>query len=154
MTTKSGALLRPMTIADYPAVFALWESIEGFAIRSIDDSYDGVKRFLARNPGLSVVAELDGKLVGTILCGSDGRTGYFYHVCVERSYRNHGIGSDMVRFCTEALKADGVNKISLIAFKQNRLGNSFWQSTGWSPREDVNVYDLVLNDENKIKRNL
>ena len=58
-----------MTIDDYDRVAALWAGIKGFGIRSIDDSREGIERFLRRNPNTSVVAEMDGKLVGSILCG-------------------------------------------------------------------------------------
>lgn len=93
--------IRTMTIDDYDGVYALWMTIKGFAIRSIDDSKVGVERFLKRNPTTSVVAIEDGKVVGSILCGHDGRRGCLYHVCVHRDYRMRGIGKAMVVFCHE-----------------------------------------------------
>ena len=140
--------IRTMTIEDYSEVKALWMTIKGFAIRSIDDSYEGVERFLKRNPTTSVVAIEDGKVVGAILCGHDGRRGCLYHVCVHEDYRMHGIGKVMVVFCMEALKAEGINKVSLIAFTRNDIGNAFWRTIGWTKREDLNYYDFVLNDKN------
>ena len=71
--------IREMTIDDYEEVYHLWKQIKGFGIRSIDDSREGVERFLMRNPTTSVVAEKDGKIVGSILCGHDGRRGCLYH---------------------------------------------------------------------------
>ena len=56
-----------MTIDDYDRVAALWAGIKGFGIRSIDDSREGIERFLRRNPNTSVVAEMDGKIVGSII---------------------------------------------------------------------------------------
>ncbi len=141
-------IIRSMTIEDYPKVQALWRSIRGFGIRSIDDSEEGVRRFLARNPGISVVAEQDGKIVGAILCGHDGRRGCLYHVCVREDYRMQGIGKAMVVFCMEALKKEQINKVSLIAFTRNDVGNAFWKQIGWTKREDLNYYDFVLNEEN------
>ena len=88
--------IRAMTIDDYEEVYALWMSIKGFAMRSLDDSRDGVARFLKRNPDASVVAVADGKVVGSILCGYDGRRGCLYHVCVREDYRRQGIGKAMV----------------------------------------------------------
>ena len=88
--------IRTMTIEDYDGVYELWMTIKGFGIRSIDDSRIGVDRFLKRNPTTSVVAEEDGKVVGSILCGHDGRRGCLYHVCVHEKYRRHGIGKAMV----------------------------------------------------------
>ena len=80
-------LIRSMTIEDYDKVYTLWKKIEGFGIRSVDDSKDGIARFLKRNPTTSVVAVIDDEIVGAILCGHDGRTGCFYHVCVEKTHR-------------------------------------------------------------------
>ncbi len=140
--------VRTMTIDDYEGVYALWMMIKGFGIRSIDDSKAGVKRFLKRNPTTSVVAEADGKIVGSILCGHDGRRGCLYHVCVHADYRRHGIGKAMVVRAMEKLKEEQISKVSLIAFTQNDIGNAFWNTIGWTERLDLNYYDFVLNEEN------
>ena len=100
-----------MTINDYDEVKALWMTIKGFAIRSIDDSYEGIERFLKRNPTTSVVARLNGKVVGAILCGHDGRRGCLYHVCVQEEYRRRGIGKAMVTQCMRALKDENISKV-------------------------------------------
>ena len=95
-----------------------------------------------------MVAEKDGKIVGGILCGHDGRRGCFYHVCVDPEYRRHGIGKSMVVFAMEALKKEQINKVSLIAFTKNDIGNAFWNTIGWTKREDLNYYDFTLNEKN------
>jgi GNAT superfamily N-acetyltransferase len=96
--------IKPMTIEDYDGLHALWMTIHGFGIRSIDDSREGVERFINRNPGTSVVAiGEDGAVVGGILCGHDGRRGCLYHVCVREDYRRLGIGKAMVVHCMNAL---------------------------------------------------
>jgi ribosomal protein S18 acetylase RimI-like enzyme len=169
--------IRAMTIEDYDNVYALWQSIDGFGIRSIDDSRDGVARFLRRNPGLSVVAVVKNvsggglepstantacpapaaadsaaspaeTVVGAILCGEDGRRGCLYHVCVRKGWRLEGIGTAMVTHCMHGLRAVGINKVSLIAFTKNDIGNTFWKTIGWTKREDLNYYDFTLNEEN------
>ena len=141
-------MLRVMTIEDYDQVYALWRQIRGFGIRSIDDSREGIERFLKRNPTTSVVAIEDGKIVGAILCGHDGRRGCLYHVCVDEDYRMRGIGKSMVVFVMEALKKEEINKVSLIAFTKNDIGNAFWKEIGWTKREDLNYYDFTLNEAN------
>ena len=141
-------MVRIMTIEDYEGVYALWKKIKGFGIRSIDDSKEGVAGFLKRNPTTSVVAEKDGRIVGSILCGHDGRRGCLYHVCVDEDYRRHGIGKRMVVFAMKALKEEKINKVSLIAFTENDIGNAFWNTIGWTERLDLNYYDFTLNEEN------
>ena len=140
--------IRVMQESDYEGVYALWTSISGFGIRTIDDSKEGIIKFIRRNPTTSMVAEEDGNIVGAMLCGHDGRRGCFYHVCVEQGHRKQGIGKAMAEEAMKALKEEGISKVSLIAFRSNEVGNRFWQSLGWTFREDLNYYDYTLNEKN------
>ncbi|WP_167958565.1 GNAT family N-acetyltransferase [Anaerosporobacter faecicola] len=137
-------MIRQMTIEDYDNVYKLWQTIEGFAIRTIDDSREGIERFLLRNPKTSVVYEEDQVIIGAILCGHDGRQGCFYHVCVHKDHRNRGIGHKMVQAAVEALKKEKINKVNLVAFTQNAVGNTFWNELGWRYRQDLNNYDFTI----------
>ena len=140
--------VRAMKKEDYQKVYRLWKTIKGFGIRSMDDSREGICRFLQRNPTTSMVAEAKGEIGGAILCGHDGRRGCFYHVCVREDFRQQGIGKAMAVSAMRALQQEQINKVCLIAFKKNEVGNSFWKSVGWTFREDLNYYDFVLNDAN------
>lgn len=141
-------MIRVMTIEDYDGLFQLWNTIEGLGIRKIDDSREGIERFLKRNPTTSVVAEEDGKIVGGILCGHDGRRGCFYHVCVAKEYRHRGIGTQMAMKSIEALRKEKINKVSLIAFRRNVGGNTFWKKMKWEERTELNYYDYSLDENN------
>ena len=140
--------IRPMTAHDYEKVHALWLTIKGFGIRSVDDSEENIVRFLQRNPHTSMIAEADGEVIGSILCGHDGRTGCFYHVCVREDMRRRGIGLSMVEAAVAALKREHISKISLFAFADNVIGNAFWERCGWTKRDDMNNYEYGLNKEN------
>ena len=141
-------MVRAMSIADYEEVYDLWMSIQGFGIRSMDDSKEGIRVFLKRNPTTSAVDVEDGRIAGAVLCGHDGRRGCLYHVCVSQKYRRQGIGKKMVAFCLEALRKEQISKVSLNAFVINQVGNSFGQKTGWNNRTDLNYYDFNLNEKN------
>ncbi len=140
--------IRPMEAEDYDKVQKLWMSIRGFGIRSIDDSREDIERFLKRNPTTSVVACAGDRIVGSILCGHDGRQASFYHVCVKKSWRRQGIGTRMVVYCMNVLRELKINKINLIAFTKNDGGNAFWKQIGWTYRSDCNYYEFVLNEAN------
>lgn len=139
--------MEPMTIEDYDEVRALWMTISGFGIRTLDDSREDIDRFIRRNPTTSVVARAEGRIVGSILCGSDGRQGALYHVCVAKPWRRRGIGTLMVAYCMRELSRMGINKVSLIAFRRNDVGNAFWRNIGWT-QADANYYEFVLNENN------
>lgn len=143
--------VRAMVIEDYEQVRHLWMTIHGFGIRSIDDTKEEVDRFLKRNPTTSVVAVCGEKVVGAILCGSDGRQGCLYHVCVARKFRRQGIGRRMVGYCMNALRRERINRVTLIAFTKNDVGNAFWRQIGWTCRQDCNYYQFILNEENITK---
>lgn len=140
--------IRRMEISDYTEIYELWQGIHGFGIRSLDDSREGVERFIKRNPDTSMVAVCENRIIGSILCGHDGRRACFYHVCVHESFRKQGIGQQMVKACLTALNEEKINKVNLIAFTSNEVGNRFWQGLGWSYRNDVNYYECVLNEKN------
>ena len=122
--TKFPVEVRVMAEEDYDQLYRLWKTIKGFGIRSMDDSREGVSRFLHRNPATSIVAEAGGEIVGAILCGHDGRRGCFYHVCVREDYRKQGIGKEMAVSAMRALQKEQINKVCLIAFKKNEIGRA------------------------------
>lgn len=77
-----------MTIDDYENVYHLWSLAEGISLRKLYDSKEGTAIFLKRNPNTNFVCEIDGELVGVILCGHDGRKGFIYHNVVKEEFRN------------------------------------------------------------------
>jgi ribosomal protein S18 acetylase RimI-like enzyme len=129
----------PMTMADYDAVLALWRATEGIGLHDDADSREGVARYLARNPGLSFVAEDGGKIVGAVLCGNDGRRGFLHHLAVQKGYRRSGIGGQLVQRCLSALSEAGLRKCHIFVIADNVEGQRFWRSIGWEERTALKV---------------
>lgn len=130
-------LIRLMKTEDYNRVHALWISCVGMGLNNLDDSKEGIERFLNRNPDTCFVAEESGKLIGVIIVGNDGRRGYIYHTAVNPSYQNQGIGSKLVNTAFLALKKCGIHKVALVVFDRNKAGNMFWEKQGFAVREDL-----------------
>ncbi|MDO4323351.1 MAG: GNAT family N-acetyltransferase [Lachnospiraceae bacterium] len=129
--------VRVMTIEDYDGVYELWIHTPGMGLNSVDDSREGIAKYLKRNPGTSFVAEEDGKLVGAVLSGHDGRRGYIYHTAVLTEYRNRGIARALAEHVMNALEQEGINKAALVAFGRNETGNGFWERMGFTVRDDL-----------------
>ena len=129
--------IRLMTIEDYDKVYSLWLSCKGMGLNDLDDSYEGIARFLLRNPDTCFVAEENGDIVGVIIAGNDGRRGYIYHTAVLEERRGNGIATALVDLALAALKSRGINKAALVVFDRNTLGNSFWESVGFTERTDL-----------------
>lgn len=129
--------IRKMTIDDYEKVYALWLSCRGMGLNDLDDSREGIERFLRRNPDSCFVADDCGDIVGVIIAGNDGRRGYIYHTAVSPERRHEGIATRLVDTALEALKALGINKAALVVFERNETGNAFWEKYGFGERTDL-----------------
>ena len=129
--------IRVMTTADFDSLYDMWIHTPGMGLNSTDDSREGIEKYLKRNPTTSFVAEYDGKIIGAIMAGHDGRRGYIHHTAVLPDYRNQGIAKRLVESALDALDKEGINKVALVAFKNNSLGNSFWEKMGFIGRDDL-----------------
>lgn len=146
----SNMKIRTMSISDYADVYNLWLSCKGMGLNSLDDSRDGIEKFLKRNPDTCFVAEVDNRIVGSILAGNDGRRGYIYHTAVSPQYQQHGIGSTLVDTAIDALKKLGINKIALVVFDKNDNGNAFWEKQGFTERNDLIYRNKTINHFKRI----
>ena len=131
------------TIDAYEQVYGLWENCDGIGLSSAD-SQPSIQRYLERNPGLSLLAYDGQTVVGTILCGHDGRRGYIHHLAVQAEYRRQGIGRLLVDKSLKALEASGIKKCHLFIFHDNTSGIQFWESIGWTYRQDIGVISKII----------
>jgi len=136
--------VRKMTASDYACAYDLWKSLPGMGLSSADRE-DALLSFLEKNPLTCLVAEDEGKLIGTILGGSDGRRGYLYHLAIQPDYQKRGLGGNLVQTCLDALQAQGIEKCHIFVIAENRAGLKFWQNAGWKLRQDI----LILSKDLK-----
>jgi len=138
-----GYQIRPFTMADYPAAYALWQETEGIRLSSADEP-EAIARYLQRNPGLSFVAYHEHQLVGAVLCGHDGRRGFLHHLAVARPYRGHGVGRALVEHALHALAECSIAKCHLFVLQHNQQAVQFWRHLGWIERVELIVFSKVL----------
>lgn len=139
--------IRLVTIEDYDAIYALWNATEQSrrALNPVDDSREGIERYLKRNPNTCFAAVTDGRIVGVILTGHDGRRAIVHHMCVHPDYRRMGIAGELVSKAEEALKQEGIQKIFGLVFKDNDPANAFWEKQGYTLRTNLNYRNKSLN---------
>ena len=141
MSELNNIEIRPMRIEDYDEILAVWQITTKRAL-SDADSRENIDFYLKRNPGMSQVALVDGKIVGTVLCGHDGRRGFIHHMAVAEEYRRHSIAKRMALRALDALSKDGIRKTHIFCYTNNELGQSFWKALDWKKREDVFVFSF------------
>lgn len=142
--------IRNMVISDYDDVYNLWMSCAGMGLNNLDDSKEGIEKFLNRNPETCLVAEIERKVVGVILAGNDGRRGYIYHTAVDQRFREQGIASSLVETAMNVLKQCGINKVALVVFEKNQNGNAFWERLGFSTRNDLIYRNKTITEMIRI----
>ncbi len=142
--------IRKMTIADYDEVYKMWLSTPGMGLNDIDDSKEGINKYLIRNPNTCYVAEDNSRIIGAILSGHDGRRGVIYHTSVLEENQRKGVGNKLLESAIDSLKLEGVNKIFLVVFQKNEKGNAFWEKQGFTKREDLIYRNKAIVEFNRI----
>lgn len=130
-------IIRQMKTGDYNDIYSLWLSCQGMGLNDSDDSQQGIKRFLERNPDTCFVAVENDEIVGVIMSGNDGRRGYIYHTAVAPDYRHRGLATQLVNAAMSALERIGITKVALVVFENNNGGNAFWENQGFTVRYDI-----------------
>ena len=138
--------IRTMTIGDYESVYALWLCTPNMGLNNLDDSKEGIAKYLARNPDTCFVAEKDDVIIGVILSGHDGRRGYIYHAAVAGIQQNNGVGTALLSAAMSALEREGINKVALVVFDGNENGNAFWEKKGFTTRPDLIYRNKAIVD--------
>jgi ribosomal protein S18 acetylase RimI-like enzyme len=130
MATTAGVNTREFVMNDYDGAIALWNDVEGVEICE-GDSREEIAEYLKRNPGLSRVAEANGKIVGVALCGHDGRRGWIYHLAVAPAYRREKVGQRLLDDCVHGLREAGLKRAIILVAGDNPAGHQFWLRHGW-----------------------
>ena len=141
--------VKQVTIDDFDAIFELWNSTEQSrrALNPVDDSREGIERYLKRNPETCFAAVINDRIIGVILTGHDGRRGIIHHMCVHPDFRRMGIAAHLVSLAEKALKKEGIQKIFGLVFSDNEPANRFWEKQGYSLRTNLNYRNKSLNTQ-------
>ena len=137
-----------MQIEDYDVIYQIWSSEKGITLRAIDDSREGIEKFLLRNPKSNFVCRADGKIVGCILAGHDGRKGFIYHAVVIDTYRKKGIGKKLVTKVIASLQEEDITKVAILVNSDNLSGSRYWESLGFEYFDDIDYRILRINELN------
>lgn len=134
-----------MEKCDLEESISFWSSMPGIKLQeSGEDSQEGLSSFLDRNHGLSYTAKLSGRIVGTVMCGHDGRRGFIYHLAVAPELRRKGIAKRLLEMPLEGLGKAGIPKCTLFVLNDNAVGKAFYESAGWKKNDISTVYFKML----------
>ena len=125
-------MIRDFDWPDLPGVAAVWRS----AGRDVLPE-DELRTTLAHGPGLMLVAEVDGVVVGVVLGTFDGRRGWVHRLAVHPAHRRAGLASALVGELEQRFRDRGAPRVNLLVLPDNADGLAFWQRLGYLPQPDV-----------------
>lgn len=136
---KDGVEISIFQMKHYEDAYKLW--LDVFPI-STDASYNriNIEYFLTRNPKTSFVAALNGKVIGTVLAGNDGRRGYIHHLGLLPGYRGRGWGKKLLHAAEAALRKCGMTKVHLFVYKEDVAAKRFYDKAGYQERQDIDIH--------------
>ncbi|MCR4627533.1 MAG: GNAT family N-acetyltransferase [Treponema sp.] len=145
---KDSLNYRGLTIEDYDRLFILWNKLEETkrALNPVDDSREGIARYIKRNPTTCFGAFIGENMVDSILTCHDGRRAIIHHLCVHPDFQRRGIARNLVLRAEEAVKKEGIEKIFGLVFKDNDKANVFWEKMGYNIRTNLNYRNKSLNE--------
>jgi putative acetyltransferase len=140
---RDSITLREYDLKDYDEVFSFWGSIERGLGIGASDSRAEIEKFVAHNPGMFILAEDGGRIVGTVMGGFDGRRGMIYHLAVTAAYRERGLGQRLMQEIEQRLAARGCRRCHMIVHNDNPA-IAFYERRGWS---DMTTRVIVMGKE-------
>jgi ribosomal protein S18 acetylase RimI-like enzyme len=123
------AAIRTASRSDAEAVLALWHAADAEPTHT--DDADSVRQLIEHDPQALLVAEDDGRLVGSVIAGWDGWRGSVYRLVVAPSHRRHGLGRQLVHEAERRLRQVGAVRLQAVVVETDALATSFWRGTDW-----------------------
>jgi len=131
----SNVIIREAAPADFDAIIELWYRIDRHT--ELPDKAEYLQRFHDFSPDLFLVAEVDGRLVGTIIGGWDGWRGHIARLAADPTLRRKGIARRLVNEIESRLRAKGARRIYALVDRRSPPAIPFWESAGYAANGDI-----------------
>lgn len=120
---------------DYQAVYQLWQSAAPGIQLGPSDSMEEIGKKVTRDPDLFLVAEIDNRVIGSVLGGFDGRRGLIYHLVVDEAWRGNKIGGMLMQAVEGKLLEKGCIRYYLLVTQDNINAHQFYERLGCKKME-------------------
>ena len=114
---------------DLSQVVRLWQSVG--LVSSLRSDEETIETLKQEPTLLLLVAECEGRVVGTVLGGTDRWWGWLYRLAVAPGYQKRGIGEALVREAVSQLKYRGVKYVNTIVNRKNTAALRVFEKAEW-----------------------
>jgi ribosomal protein S18 acetylase RimI-like enzyme len=131
---NDNVIIREVRHEDIEALLALWRTTESGP--SVTDTPAHLRMLVDRAPDLFLAAELDGRVVGSVLGGWDLWRGHIYRLAVHPDVQRRGIARRLVDAIEARLRARGAVRIYALALPRDAT-QAFWRTQPYEESEDI-----------------
>jgi len=134
----SGYTIREARPEDFDTIIRLWESIDRHT--ALPDRSEYLEAFHAFSPDLLLVAEVEGRIVGTVIGGWDCWRANIARLAIRPEVRREGIAMALVREIESRLLAKGARRVYALVDKRSPPAIPFWESAGYAFNDNILQY--------------
>ena len=135
-----GLIIREMSMEDYSTVIELWREYDLPYKPGGRDHPDAIEREMKRDQNSFLVAEVEGRIVGSVLVTHDGRKGWINRLAVHQEYRRRGIGGALVSEAENWLIEQGIGIFACLIEGDNPLSAEVLEKLGYDKFEGVSYF--------------
>ncbi|MGQ9800904.1 MAG: GNAT family N-acetyltransferase [Candidatus Saccharicenans sp.] len=132
--------IRPFRMEDYNRVIELWQAC-GLPLKPKGrDSREEINRQLQLPQIIFLVAEVEGRVIGTILASHDGRKGWINRLAVDPSYRGRGLARELVRRAEQELEREGLRMFAALIEEDNLPSIRLFEKLGYVYHPEIKYF--------------
>jgi ribosomal protein S18 acetylase RimI-like enzyme len=135
-------VIREARAGEADAVLEAWT--RAGAEPSISDDVGSIERLIAHDPGALLVAEAEGRIVGTVIATWDGWRGGIYRLAVTPEWRRARVATRLVDAAEERVRALGAPKVAALVLDAHDHAVAFWRARGYEPDDRLTRWVRTL----------
>lgn len=140
----SGYTIREARPGDFDVIIRLWESIDRHT--GLADRREYLETFHAFSPELFLVAEAEGRIVGTVIGGWDGWRANIARLSTHPDLRRKGVAMALVQEIERRLQAKGARRIYALVDRRSPPAEPFWEAAGYAVNEKILQYSRNFDE--------
>lgn len=140
----SSYTIREARPEDLDPIIRLWQSIDRHT--GLPDRREYLETFHAFSPDLLLVAEAEGRIIGTVIGGWDGWRANIARLSTRPEARRQGIAMALVHEVERRLQAKGARRIYALVDKRHPPAEPFWEAAGYALNESILQYSRNFDE--------